>query len=99
MQQAVNVVEEVFFGQRGPFASAGIRGLEMGETRVADANAATPKRGANYKPYDAFKSSYHLDCCMVLRLNHRKSDEPSGKTKESDSSGAALDYSPLIPLK
>ena len=29
MQQAVNVVEEVFFGHRGPFTRAGIGSLEM----------------------------------------------------------------------
>jgi len=60
MQQAVNVVEEIFFGERGPFVRSGMHGLEMGEFSGGVANAAPPKRGANNKPHDAFKFSNHL---------------------------------------
>ncbi len=40
MQQAVDVVEEVFFGDATTFARCGIGGLEMGKSGIGDGIAA-----------------------------------------------------------
>jgi hypothetical protein len=70
MQQAVDVVEEVFLDDRATLALGGIGGLEMGQPRVADAVA--PGEGGRALGFGLGEASLDGDLlCLAIKPKDR----------------------------